>query len=276
MKPIRSILLLVVLMSLIMVPVIGAQGSEPPQVPPPPANGWFVLDQLGWFTPAQVDLLNKKILKLKQETTAEIGVVTLNDCGGDHPKFRNDLFRKWGIGNKAKNNGLLILVCWQDGGKSRTLEQEVGYGLEGSIPDLKTSLVAKQFFVSLFKQDGVAADKKRTDVQIIVSGDAGQALMNMVLAYESIIRGQDPDFIKNAQTGPSLPPIVVILVILIVIVLAILILAFLAEFLGGGGSSSGSIFIGGSGSSSSSSDSDSGGGGFGGGDSGGGGSSTGF
>jgi uncharacterized membrane protein YgcG len=75
-----------------------AQGTDVP-LPDPPPNG-FVLDTLHWFKPEQVTQLNASIDDLEAKTKAEIAVVTLNDCGADPANYRNELFRKWGIGDK--------------------------------------------------------------------------------------------------------------------------------------------------------------------------------
>src|SRR5262245_15489809 len=93
---------------------IFAQGMEPP-VPPPPTDGNVVLDTIGWLTAAQESEINSVNTKLDEEGIAQLGIVTLDDCGDDKQKFRNDLFRAWGIGYADDNDGLLILVCWYGG-----------------------------------------------------------------------------------------------------------------------------------------------------------------
>ena len=63
---------------------------------------------------------------------AQVVVVTVDTLDGqDIESYANQLFRKWGIGNKEKDNGVLLLVAKED----RKFRIEVGYGLEGAITD---------------------------------------------------------------------------------------------------------------------------------------------
>jgi uncharacterized protein len=255
--------LLLILASFLTPMTAFAQGTEPP-IPAAPGSGIYVLDTLEWLNPEQEKEINGIVSKLDSDQLAEIAVVTLDDCGSDTQKFRNDLFRTWGIGHADDNDGLLLLVCWYGGDKAqRKFEQEVGYGMEGTIPDLMTSKVAQTYFVPAFSTGA-------EDSEVIWTGKAGDALVTMVKSYDGIIRGSiPPELIDKPVDGSDL------IFWLIIIVVAIIVLLFLLAWLGvdlggsGGGSSSSSS------SSWSSSSSDSGSS-FGGGSSGGGGSSSSF
>jgi uncharacterized protein len=72
--------------------------------------------------------------KLYSKTTAQVAVMTVETTGGySIEEYANAAFRKYGIGDKKKNNGVLILVAMKD----HHIRIEVGYGLEGAIPDSK-------------------------------------------------------------------------------------------------------------------------------------------
>ncbi len=63
---------------------------------------------------------------------AQLVVVSVNTLdGADIENYSNTLFRSWGIGDAAKNNGVLLLIAKDD----RKFRIEVGYGLEGAITD---------------------------------------------------------------------------------------------------------------------------------------------
>lgn len=180
--------------------------SAQAEIPNPPHDG-RVLDNLGWFTSAQKTELNTLIMRLDTDTTAEIAVVTLNDCGDDHPKFRNDLFRTWGIGKKSQNNGFLLLVCWQDGSASRTIEQEVGYGLEGVLTDTFVRSTSQQNFNPIWPKKG-QSDTEAATQQVISSGKAAEALITIIKAYDTELRKYyaDPQNYKpEAASGLSRP-----------------------------------------------------------------------
>src|SRR6058998_3551863 len=87
-----------------------------------------VLDQT---TIAQLDNICQQI---DQKAHAQIAVVTINSLdGSDIETYAVDLFKKWGIGAKATDRGVLILYAIQD----RRARIEVGYGLEPILPDGK-------------------------------------------------------------------------------------------------------------------------------------------
>ena len=70
--------------------------------------------------------------ELAQKTGAEVAVVTIKSTGDmDYNEYANLLYQEWGIGQKETDEGVLILNAVED----RTIRIEVGYGLEGLIPD---------------------------------------------------------------------------------------------------------------------------------------------
>jgi len=72
--------------------------------------------------------------EIENNTGAQISIVTIDSLQGtDIESYSNELFRKWGIGDKEKENGILFLIAKAEG-KFRI---EVGYGLEGRINDAK-------------------------------------------------------------------------------------------------------------------------------------------
>ena len=79
---------------------------------------------------------------LEDLTTAQVVVVTVDTLGAyDIDSYANELFRQWGIGQKEKNNGVLILNAVQE----RLLRIEVGYGLEGALTDIETAKIRKEY-----------------------------------------------------------------------------------------------------------------------------------
>jgi uncharacterized protein len=76
--------------------------------------------------------------ELYDKTGSEAAVVVIDTTGDESiEEYANGLFREWGIGNKQKNNGVLLLVAVKD----RKMRIEVGYGLEGILPDGKTGRI---------------------------------------------------------------------------------------------------------------------------------------
>jgi uncharacterized protein len=100
---------------------------------PRPNPPKLVTDQAGVLTPEQLQALEAKLVAIDDSSSNQIAVVILSSLEGQ-PKeeYATKLFREWGIGNKKTNNGVLLLVAIQD----RQIKIEVGYGLEGAIPDI--------------------------------------------------------------------------------------------------------------------------------------------
>jgi len=98
---------------------------------PNPAT--LVTDVAGVLTPEQKQALENKLVAIDDSSSNQIAVVIIPTLDG-YPKeeYATKLFRDWGIGNKKTNNGVLLLVAIND----RQIRIEVGYGLEGAIPDI--------------------------------------------------------------------------------------------------------------------------------------------
>ena len=76
--------------------------------------------------------LEQYCTRVEALTGAQIAVITINTLAGEPLEdVANDIFNKWGIGKKGKDEGILLLLVTQD----RRMRLEVGYGLEPVIPD---------------------------------------------------------------------------------------------------------------------------------------------
>ncbi len=100
-------------------------------VPNPTGNG-YVSNPDGTLSTATVDEINSQLQSLRQATSVEVAVVVINSIGDASPEeFGIGLLRKWGVGKRGQNNGMLILIVTGD----RIVRFEVGYGLEGVMTD---------------------------------------------------------------------------------------------------------------------------------------------
>ena len=208
-------------------------------------------------TIAQLDDMCRQI---DQKAHAQIAVVTINSLdGSDIESYASELYKKWGIGAKSTNRGVLILLAVQD----HRYRIEVGYGLEPILPDGKVGGFGREAVPLLKQNDYAGALLLMTSrVADVIAQDAGVELTG--------VRPQAP-----VQEEPSPPPspfrvLWIIVIILIVLFTPLRRLVFWWLLLGGrgggwggGGGFGGGGFGGGGG----------GFGGFGGGSSGGGGAS---
>ena len=112
--------------------------------PQGPISDWAEL-----LTPEQEAELNSRITALKVANGAELAVVTLKSLqGGEIDDFASKLFAQWGIGQKGKDNGVLLITAVDD----RKMRIEVGYGMEGVLPDAKTGRIQDEYIVPRFKE----------------------------------------------------------------------------------------------------------------------------
>jgi uncharacterized protein len=111
-------------------------------------DGTWVTDMPRALAPATVAQLNAMIDELERTTGAELAVVVVASLDGQSvEEFAEKLFKMWGIGKAGKDNGLLLL--WSTG--DRKVRIEVGYGLEGTIPDGKAGAILDAYVIPKFK-----------------------------------------------------------------------------------------------------------------------------
>lgn len=86
----------------------------------------------------------------ENNSTDQIVVATINSLDGNNiDQYANELFRHWKLGQKDKNNGVLLLVSLKD----RKVRIEVGYGLEGALTDKISHDIIQNSIIPNFKKD---------------------------------------------------------------------------------------------------------------------------
>ncbi|MGI6130174.1 MAG: TPM domain-containing protein, partial [bacterium] len=91
-----------------------------------------------------------------EQTQADVVLVTVPSLdGASIEEYALTLFRSWGLGDKEKNNGILLLVDKERllEGQSGKVRIEVGYGLEGAIPDGKAGRILDEMVLPLWEQE---------------------------------------------------------------------------------------------------------------------------
>jgi len=113
-----------------------------------PNYAGYVNDYANILSDGTKDKLTALFAEIENKTTSQLAVLTIDTLSPlDIETYAVKLFEKWGIGQKGKNNGVLILVAVKD----RAVRIEVGYGLEGAIPDALADNIIKKTMVPFFK-----------------------------------------------------------------------------------------------------------------------------
>lgn len=110
--------------------------------------GKMVNDYTNTLSPSEIQALEQKLVNLDRTTSTQIAVAivpTLN--GKDVADFGTEILRAWGVGGKKNNNGVVLLIAKAD----RKLNIAVGYGLEGSLPDITAGRIIQNVIVPNFK-----------------------------------------------------------------------------------------------------------------------------
>lgn len=115
-----------------------------------PDDTFYVYDGGQVLSEETEQYIRKTGQELERKTGAQIVVVTIPSLEGQALEaYATELFRQWGIGDKEKNNGLLLLCAVED----RQFRVEVGYGLEGDLPDGKTGRMQDNYIIPLLRED---------------------------------------------------------------------------------------------------------------------------
>ena len=129
-----------------------------------PAYSNYVNDYAD-LLPADVEsALNQKLADFTTKTGNQLAVAIVNSLNGlTVEDYAVRLFENWGIGQKNKDNGLLLLVSKDD----RKVKIEVGYGLEGTLPDGLVGRLLDTEFVPEFKKGNYQAGITNTVDKLI-------------------------------------------------------------------------------------------------------------
>jgi uncharacterized protein len=96
----------------------------------------------------QLRLLESKLVAYDDSTSNQVAIIIVGSLEGyDIAQYGAEISQKWGIGNKEKNNGVLLLVALDD----RKVNISTGYGLEGAITDAHSKRIIQNYIVPNFK-----------------------------------------------------------------------------------------------------------------------------
>jgi uncharacterized protein len=144
---------------------INLYSNDIPERPSPPS---LVNDFANVLGSDHISSLENKLFAFNNQTSTQIAVVLVKDLGGyDKSDFTIRLAEKWGVGQKGKDNGIVILVKPKTPASKGEAFIAVGYGLEGAIPDVIAKRIIENEMIPEFKKNNYFAGiNKAADVLI--------------------------------------------------------------------------------------------------------------
>ena len=167
-----------------------------------PALSGRVVDQAQMLDAATEARLTEQLAAHEKASGEQLVVVTLANLQGlPIEDFGYQLGRHWGIGEKDKDNGALLLVARDE----RKLRIEVGYGLEGRLTDAQASVIINQVITPAFK-----------------SGDYAQGISDGVTAMLQVLGGEPLAEVERADGAKEEQPPALLFFILMMVVMGLI------------------------------------------------------
>lgn len=214
----------------------------------------LVSDYANVLNATQLQEMEQRLVALDDSTSNQIVVVTLTDLEGyEIADYATQLGRKWGVGQKEHDNGVVIIVKIKNETKGQAFIAP-GYGLEGALPDATCKHIVEREMIPKFKENDYCGGINAA-LDIIIPIVCGEH------SYEDY---EDSGFVAG-----------IFVLIMFIVIVVLMVWASKHDggttYSSGGTHTSGPVFWGGGGSSSWGGSSGGGFGGFGGGSFGGGG-----
>jgi uncharacterized protein len=163
---------------------------------------------------------------VKEKTGAELALVTVDSYApyASIDEFSLALAEAWGVGERSKDNGVLLVLAMSE----RAVKIEVGYGLEGAIPDSVAGRILDTAVIPAFRQNDFSGGLREgcRAIAAYVAKEKGLDLSELDL----------PDTLIRDSGSDSLANIIIPIIVVFIIYIVILRRSFFWRGLGTGGS----------------------------------------
>jgi uncharacterized protein len=183
--------LVALLFSLFCIAAVASPGDFPAKPNPPR----LINDFAGMLNASEIAELEQKVNRFNDSTSIEIAVVIITNLGEyDISDYAFQLGELWGIGKKAKNNGVLILISKEN----RQAFIATGYGMEGVLPDTRCNRIIQADLIPQFKRSNY--------------------FNGISFTIDAIIRYSANEYTADPKAATGIKPAYVFLFILLVII----------------------------------------------------------
>lgn len=147
-----------------------------------PPNDGFITDAANVLTAEEEEALEADLSAYRDQTGNEIAVVILQTLAGDvAADVAVEIGRKWGIGGAANDNGVILLIAYED----RQIFLGTGYGLEGALPDIIVKGIIETDIAPPFRE-GKYGEGIRAGVESMKKHIGGEYTAERYSAPESV------------------------------------------------------------------------------------------
>lgn len=177
--------------------------AQEPAWPSTPSG--FVTDDAGMLSPGESAGIERRLRVLEARTGAQIALVTVATTDPlPIEEYAVRLYERWGVGRRGEDNGILVLVAAGD----RAVRIEVGYGLEGAVPDVTAHRLIREVVLPAFQAGrfGDGLDRATADLAERVAREYGVTLPADSVALHGGAR---------ARAGRGIPPVAFLIMMLL-------------------------------------------------------------
>jgi uncharacterized protein len=173
-----------------------------PDKPNPPR---LVNDFAGMLKTAQVNMLERKLDAFDDSTSNQIAIVIVPSLGGyDKADYAQRLAQKWGVGEKERNNGILILIKPKTADSRGEVQITTGYGVEGPVPDLTCNDIIEREILPAFRNEDYY-------------GGLNKATSTLISLVRKEFSAADYGRRAKKSTGKNIPFGLIIIIVFIII-----------------------------------------------------------
>jgi uncharacterized protein len=149
-----------------------------------PALTGRIVDQANVISADTRNVIEPKLVDLETKSGIQLVVATVSSLEGQEIEpYANELFRTWKLGEKAKNNGVLLLVAPNE----HRVRFEVGYGLEGTLTDALSKVIIANAIAPRLKTGDFSGGVSRgvDDIITVLTTDASEWQQRPALRLDS-------------------------------------------------------------------------------------------
>ena len=189
-----------------------ASRAATPEPPPRPAH--YVVDLAGVIDQTAEGRLNGFLRELEEKSGAQMIVLTIQSLDGeDIEGFSLRTAEQWQLGQKDRDNGLLMTIAVKD----RRYRLEVGYGLEGVIPDSLAGSIGREHLVPHFRRGDYSQGISSATLSVIeqIADDAGVEIQGIYRSRQRAV---------NSGSGQQKKPTVIGTLFTVLFIIGLIIL----------------------------------------------------